>query len=78
MQRNERVVHGFALREQPLAAADDARVSSLREIDLIFDQLHHGLAGGEKVDAGELVLAEHIRHALRFAEQGMVVGAGAV
>ena len=41
-------MHSFAHSQKPLASADDRGISALGEIDLIFDHLHHGLAGARK------------------------------
>ena len=78
MQRDQRIVQPRARAEQPLAAGDHAGIRLLRQIDLIFDQLHHRLSGREKVERREPVLREHVRDLLRPTAQRLIVGAGGV
>ena len=70
------IVHGLAHRQQLRAVPDDLGISALSKIHLIFDHLHHGLARREHIDVREAVLGENLRDFVRFAPQGMVVGAG--
>ena len=70
------VMHSLAHRQQLCAVSDDLGISALSKIHLIFDHLHHGLARREHIDVREAVLGENLRDFVRFAPQGMVVGAG--
>ena len=74
MQCNQRVMHSFAHSQKPLASADDRGISALGEIDLIFDHLHHGLAGREKVYCAEPVFGENGRYHVRLTENGVIIG----
>ena len=76
MQGHQRVVHGLAHSQKLRAVPDDLGISALSKIHLIFDHFHHGLARREHIDIGEAVLGDNLRDAVRFAPQGMVVGAG--
>ena len=76
MQGYQCVMHGLAHRQQLCAVSDDLGISALSKIHLIFDHLHHGLARRKHIDIGEAVHGENLRDVVRFAPQGMVVGAG--
>ena len=63
----------FAARQQRLAAPDDAGELALRQIHLIFNQLHHRLAGGKVVDGIEAVEPEDVRNFFRLLQQRVVI-----
>ena len=78
MQRYQRVVHGTAHGQLPFAAADHRGISALRQIDLIFDQVHHRLARGKEVDRGKLMIGKNGRDPVRLIQQGVNISVGGV
>ena len=78
VQRYQGVVLPPAGGQLPFAAANDLGIGALGQADLVFDQLHHGLARGQKVDGGEPVFPEYRRRLTGHAQQRIVVGTGGI
>ena len=78
VQRDQRVVHPLAYRQQFLAAADDLGAGSLGQVHLIFNHLYHGSARRKEIDGGELVLRKDLRDLVCLPPQRVVIGAGGV
>ena len=69
-------MHCFAHSQLPHTAPDHFGVSTLGEVHLIFNHLHHRLARRKEMDRGKLVIGENGRNSFHLAQQGVIVGAG--
>ena len=60
--------------KQSLAPPDDLCISTLRQINLIFNHFYHGFAGNKNIDGEKRVRAENFGDFLCFPQQGIVIG----